>query len=204
MMITINLLGDAASFSRRQIIFLVRWGVAAVVAIVAIIVAYVVSGLTLARAKAEVSQIEKSLNALRRSTRGVAELPKKGDEVVSQLEVLSMLQSNKQAPVRMLDTLNTALPERAWLTGIKEQERALLIEGYAADNQIVADFIMALEKSGFFGAIDLVESKGLLKDGVNLRQFSIDATKSPGPVLVLGHTVEKGVVESAEKSTVDR
>jgi type IV pilus assembly protein PilN len=200
-MITINLLGDAGSLSRRQIVFLVQWGLAAVVATGAIIGAYVVSSLTLARAKAEVSQIEQSLNALRSSTHGAAELPKRGEEVASQLEVLSMLQRNKQAPVRMLDTLNTALPERAWLTGIKEQDGRLRIDGYAADNQIVADFIRALEKGEFFGAIDLLESKVLLKDGVNLRQFSIDAMMNPAPVL--GHTVGKGVVEST-KSTVDR
>ena len=202
-MITINLLGEGDKLSRRQLIFLMRWGLAAVVATSAVFAGYVVTGLTRNRIQAEIHQVEISLNALRSSTRGAAQLPRRGAEIAAQLEVISMLKRNKRAPVRTLDTLSAALPERAWFTQIREQDRALRIEGVAADDQIVAEFIGSLERSGIFGAIDLIESKVLPKDGVNLRQFSIDAKTRSGSTSIRDAVVGRGEVERA-KSTVDR
>lgn len=123
----------------------------------------------------ESQQLDAQLVQLKTKTKEVHELEAKRAELRDKLAVIATLKRNKTGPVRMMDDLNKALPERAWLTEVKEREGSLSISGYALDNQTIVTFMKGLEGSDYFNSVDLMESKKAPWKGVQISQFSIDA-----------------------------
>jgi type IV pilus assembly protein PilN len=124
---------------------------------------------------AELSSMQSELVALKEKTKSVSQLETKQQELRDKLGVIASLKRSKIGPVRMIDDLNLALPERSWLVGVSETNGVLRISGIALDNQTIALFMENLAKSNYFEKIDLIESKVADSGAVKLRQFIVDA-----------------------------
>jgi hypothetical protein len=103
-------------------------------------------------------------------------LESKREDLNNKLAVIATLRRSKVGPVRVLDDLNMAVPERAWLSEIKEASGLLKINGVALDNQTVSLFMKDLEASDYFDNIELVESKQALAKASDPSQL-LDLTK---------------------------
>lgn len=117
--------------------------------------------------------LDGKLAKLKEETKQVAELEQKKKLLQEKLLVIATLKANKQGPVHILDDINTAIPERAWLVSIKEKAGTLEISGVALDNQTITLFMQKLKESKYFHDIDLVVSAEYVQDNVKLKQFSI-------------------------------
>ena len=122
------------------------------------------------------SQLEARLRKLRSETKEAETLEIKKQLLADKLTTIATLKANKYGPVRMMDDINVAIPERAWLLELAEKDNAVDIKGVALDNQTVSIFMDQLEKSVYLKDVDLGESTEYVKDEVNLRNFSISAT----------------------------
>ncbi len=118
------------------------------------------------------SRLESELLQVQKITKEVKDLETKKTEYNRKLIVIAKLKKNKSGPVRVLDDLNLALPERAWITEIKEQDNSLMIVGRALDNQTVATFFRDLEKSEYFGERSNEVLKQINMDSVKIKEFS--------------------------------
>jgi type IV pilus assembly protein PilN len=116
--------------------------------------------------------LQSELAHVQKITKEVKDLETKKAEFNRKLVVIAKLKKNKLGPVRVLDDLNMALPEKAWLTEVKEQDNSLQITGRALDNQTVATFIRELEKSDYFGERSNEILKQIDQDGVKIKEFS--------------------------------
>ena len=125
--------------------------------------------------KNESLKLEAQLSHLQETTKEVKDLDKKRAELNDKLVVIATLKRNKVGPVRVLDDLNSALPERAWITEAKETAGMLHISGIALDNQTIATFMKDLGTSEYFSNVELGETKMVDKKGVKVRDFSLDA-----------------------------
>jgi Tfp pilus assembly protein PilN len=76
--------------------------------------------------------------------------------------------------VRMLDDLNIDLPEKAWITEIKETAGLMRISGIALDETTIANFMRGLEGSEYFVKVDLGESRAEPKGGVPVKRFTLN------------------------------
>ena len=117
-------------------------------------------------------RLQSELNHVQKITKEVKDLEAKKAEYNRKLVIIAKLKKNKLGPVRVLDDLNMALPEKAWLTEVKEQDDSLQITGRALDNQTVASFIRELEKSDYFGERSNEILKQIDMDGVKIKEFS--------------------------------
>ncbi len=123
----------------------------------------------------EAAKLERQLAALQETTKEVRELDAKRAELNDKLVVIATLKRNKAGPVRVMDDLNMALPERAWLTEFKEGSGMLRMYGTALDNQTIATYLKDLQSSEYFTAVDLIETKQVLAKGVKIMNFTLDA-----------------------------
>ncbi|MBX7143746.1 MAG: PilN domain-containing protein [Oligoflexia bacterium] len=123
----------------------------------------------------EAGKLERQLAALQETTKEVKELDRKRAELNDKLVVIATLKRNKVGPVKVMDDLNMSLPERAWLTDIKESGSILRISGFALDNQTIATFMKDLQASEYFTSVDLVETKQVEERGVKVKDFTLDA-----------------------------
>lgn len=173
-MIRINLLGEPPRIDARGVRWLVAYGcsVAALVVICFVVRADAVRDeATLA---AQTESLSGELGRLREITKEVRTLETKRAGLRAKLDVIDTLKRNKVGPVRLLEDINTALPERAWLTEVAENLGSMKLVGYALDNQVIAGFMKALERSDFVNSVELVEAKQMERDGVKIKMFTLD------------------------------
>lgn len=92
------------------------------------------------------------------------------------VDLIERLKAEQSAPVHMLDEISKAMPDFVWLTNMEQSGTHLKFTGQSNGLTAVADFISALQRSGWFPQVDLVSSN----ESNNIVTFSLSATfKSP-------------------------
>lgn len=132
----------------------------------------------IAELEIRVTNSELQLKRLQKITKEVRDLEKKRKDLNSKLAVIATLKLSKTGPVRVLDDLNNAVPERAWVENLIEKGNVVKIEGKALDNQTIAAFLKRLEESDYFPVVKLIESKKASHNSVRIQSFVIEAQVS--------------------------
>jgi len=117
------------------------------------------------------SQLTKIIGDIEGYKRDKAILEKK-------LAIINTLETNRLAPVRMLDELNGLVPVKdIWLEKLTERGAELTIEGMARSNIAVALFMKNLVGSSFIKSVDLQSTKEKEVSGIKLQQFVVSCVK---------------------------
>jgi len=180
-MIKINLIGDKSS-SDYSAHFQIAIFVLAIAS--TILFCWTYSGhldYSLAYSKQADSILRNQLTELKKETKTVRDLEKKREALKAKLRVIEDLKARKIGPVRILDDLNSAIPEKSWLIEVKDKNGILRIDGIALDNQTIADFVKQLQKSPYFPRVDLLEARQEEVRGVKMKRFAISAKISYSP-----------------------
>ena len=122
------------------------------------------------------AQLKQKLTKLEKVTREIDDLELKKKVLREKLMTIATLKAKKRGPVHILDDINLALPERAWLTSVKEKSGVIELNGVALDEQTIAGFMNNLEKGQLFGMVDLVLATEYIQDEIKLKQFSVSVT----------------------------
>jgi type IV pilus assembly protein PilN len=77
----------------------------------------------------------------------------------NKVAVIEMLRTAQKSPVHMLDEVSKALPDYVWLEQMDETSGAVRFGGESNSLAAVADFISALQTSGWFPQVELVSSQ---------------------------------------------
>jgi Tfp pilus assembly protein PilN len=73
--------------------------------------------------------------------------------------LIEQLRKSQKGPVHMLDQVSRSLPAMMWLTNIKQDNEAIVIDGKSTTQTGVSDFVNNLESSGYFKkSVDIVSS----------------------------------------------
>jgi len=174
-MIKINLLGETRRIDPTRGFWILGLILGVIITAVAGTVSYATLSTEVADLTSETQLLDAQLTNVKKVTKTVAELGKKRAELTEKLKVISILKRSKVGPVRILDDINLSVPDRSWLTTMKETDGALVISGMALDNQTVATFMRDLAKSEYVENVDLVESRNAKKDGRDIKSFTLNA-----------------------------
>jgi type IV pilus assembly protein PilN len=172
-MIKINLLGNDTARDPRGILFLVGVAASVVLLVGACFMVHGSYSGSIAEQTLEKETLEGRLAKLRETTEEVRTLEKKKTDLNEKLSVIARLKLSKRGPVRVLDDMNSSIPETAWITAVREKSNLMQIEGHALDNQTISLFMTALEASEYYLKVDLDESKQDTKKGVKLQTFRV-------------------------------
>jgi type IV pilus assembly protein PilN len=77
----------------------------------------------------------------------------------NKVNVIEKLRAAQKVPVHLLDEVSKSLPDYVWLTTMEENAGNLRFVGQSNSLAAVADFISALQRSGWFPQVDLVSSQ---------------------------------------------
>ncbi|MFQ5664884.1 MAG: PilN domain-containing protein [Candidatus Binatia bacterium] len=184
-MIRINLLPireAQRALGRRQQLSVAVLGFT--VAALVMVVPYVLQGRKLARLDREINELSEEIAQLDQQAHEVRDLNEKRAALKAKLKVIDVLKQKRVGPVRTLEDLSTATPDKLWLVDFSEVGGAATITGMALDNQTIAAFMRHLQNSKYFYAVDLVETsqskpgRGRLRSGPGplFKKFIIKAT----------------------------
>jgi type IV pilus assembly protein PilN len=89
----------------------------------------------------------------------VAQFQQKKAILENKVLVIEQLRLAQKSPVHMLDEISKALPDYVWLTTLDETQGNLRFAGQSNSLAAVADYISALQRSGWFPTVDLGTSQ---------------------------------------------
>ncbi|WII73423.1 PilN domain-containing protein [Bdellovibrio sp. 22V] len=111
-----------------------------------------------------------------RAAASVAEIKKfKEDEALMEARIaaLEKISKDRQREIRVLDLLQSVIPEKAWVTRIQINPERVNIQGLALSDFEVSSFLEALTKSVFLMDVNLVSSSEVTQEGSTLKKFEI-------------------------------
>lgn len=177
-MIRVNLLGEEKDRSAA-------YAIHALIVVGLIVVLLFVGGWSsnlmissLSEYENEVGLKESELIKLKDKTKKVEKMEQNQKLLIEKLEIIAKLKTRKQGPVRILDDLTRAIPEKAWLTSISQKNDIIEFSGVAVDGQTVSDFIARLRESKFIDDADVVKTQLVMKDEVKMQSFTFPAELS--------------------------
>ena len=98
-------------------------------------------------------------------------LEKKRATFQQKVDLIERLKAEQSGPVHMLDEISKSLPDMVWLGGMDQTGNSVRLSGQSNGLTAVADFISALERSGWFPTVDLVSSS----EAANIVTFALQA-----------------------------
>jgi type IV pilus assembly protein PilN len=110
----------------------------------------------------------------------IARIKKNLEILQKKMAVIAQLQSDRYAPVILMDTMTQVLvSKRMWFTDLSVEEKTVKISGIALDEKTVADFMIRLQNCGLFSKVELKSVKRKKVEKSNLKSFQIVCTKVP-------------------------
>ena len=173
-MIKINLLPIRAARKKETAIQqLVIVGV--VVAVIAAIVTslYIVKSVQIAATKDDIITANNKINELKTKIGKLEELKTLKEQVKKKLDVLLQLRKNKTGPAQRLASLSDLTPDQLWLTNYSESAQDVKISGIAFTEELIAQYMKALEASKDFMSVELVVSEQTEMAGTKFKKFEI-------------------------------
>jgi type IV pilus assembly protein PilN len=158
-MIRVNLLPikeAQRALGRRQQVSLALLSIS--VALLVMVIPYVLQGRRMTELDREITDLHAEIDRYNAQTHEVRDLEKKRSELKAKLKVIEDLKQKRVGPVRMLEDLSTATPQKLWLVSFSETSGQATITGMALDNQTIAGFMRSLQNSPYFYEVDLVET----------------------------------------------
>lgn len=183
-MIRINLLPVRAAKKKESAVQqLAIAGISAGVVLAVILVMFFVKLGQISGTKNDITAANAKISELKSKIGKLDELKKLKDEVKKKLDVLAELRKNKSGPAKRLATLSEVTPDQLWLESYKENGDDIKITGLAMNEELIAQFIRALEASPDYERVELVVSEQKDVTGAKLKRFELsfklERTKPP-------------------------
>lgn len=190
-MIKINLLPVRAAKKKETAIqqFAIAGVVVVVIALI-VVSLYFVKRVQVSAAKDDITSANNKINELKTKIGKLEELKTLKEQVKKKLDVLSQLRKNKTGPAQRLATLSDLTPEQLWLTNYSESGQDIKISGIASTEELIAQFMKALEASIDYITVELVVSEQTEIAGKKLKKFELtmkleSATRQPSDIPAL-------------------
>jgi type IV pilus assembly protein PilN len=126
----------------------------------------------------ENTAIQAEIDRLAADVAKVDEMEKFKAELQRKLTVIADLRASKSGPVHMLDEIAMATPEKLYLTRLQEKGGELSLSGVSVSNEVVAQFLRALDDSPYFEQVYLEDIEALPPEknlSVTLKSFKLTA-----------------------------
>jgi len=173
-MIRINLLPVRAAKKKETALQQIFIAATSVVAVLIIILAlWLVKLGQISGTQNDITAANAKISELKNKIGKLDQIKKLKDEVKKKLDVLAELRKNKTGPATRLATLSSVTPDQLWLEKYKENGRDISISGLAFNEELIAQFIRALEASPEYEKVDLVVSEQKDINGNKLKRFDI-------------------------------
>ncbi|HEX6738531.1 MAG TPA: PilN domain-containing protein [Vicinamibacteria bacterium] len=121
--------------------------------------AYLYQSRKLKRLDADIASAQQRQRELQAIKAQVDALERKRASYQRQVDLIERLKAEQSGPVHMLDEISKALPDFVWLTELDQTGAGVKFTGQSNGMTPVADFISALQRTGWFPAVDLLTTQ---------------------------------------------
>ena len=133
---------------------------------------------TIKQITAEKKTVDSEIRRYQDRQRQLQELQEKHKMLEQKLGVIEQLKRNRDLQVRVLDQLAILVPtDKLWIKTLTQKGNTLTLTGVARGNEVIAQFMEALEKSPYIDAngVVLKQSRQVKIQGFKLKNFNLTA-----------------------------
>jgi type IV pilus assembly protein PilN len=133
---------------------------------------------TIKQITAEKKTVDSEIRRYQDRQRQLQELQAKHKLLEQKLGVIEELKRNRDLQVRVLDQLAIIVPtDQMWIKTLDQKGNTLTLTGVARGNEVIAQFMEALEKSPYIDArgVVLKQSRQVKIQGYKLKNFNLTA-----------------------------
>ncbi|OGP93900.1 MAG: hypothetical protein A2V53_01685 [Deltaproteobacteria bacterium RBG_19FT_COMBO_56_10] len=178
-MIRINLLPVRAAKKKESIRFqLTVAGLVTFLVVAVSMAAYMVVRSEAAGLKEQIASGQQELEQLQKKIGELSKIKEQKRVVEEKLRIISELEANKTGPVKLFQRVSGAMPDKAWIKSLREDGMVITIEGFASDDEIIADAMRGLERVGLSTVeLDVAQRVVEKETGVEVVSFVIRAER---------------------------
>jgi type IV pilus assembly protein PilN len=150
----------------------------------------------------EVAQLKAEKEQYKDQLAEVEGFKTKKKDIETKLGVIAELNDSRSGPVRILDELGNRTPNNLFIQKLITQDGYIEINGEGLNNEIVAEYLDALEESDYFDDVKLETIKRKKIQGLKVSSFEIRAKlTSPRQKLEKLEELKAPAEEVEEKTT---
>ncbi len=123
--------------------------------------------------KNEITAATAKINELKAKIGKLDDIKKLTDEVKRKLDILAELRKNKSGPAKRLATLSDVTPDQLWIETYKESGSDIKVAGVSMNEELIAQFIRAIEASVDYEKVELLVSEQKDVSGVKFKRFEL-------------------------------
>ncbi|NOY28484.1 MAG: PilN domain-containing protein [Oligoflexia bacterium] len=128
-----------------------------------------------ASAESDVRELQTEVDRMKAIAAQAEQAEKLKIDLQTKLNVIKRLKANRAGPVRMLDELAQATPDKLSLTSLDQKKDTLKFGGIAVSNEVISQFLSNLEQSDYFEDVYLNSIEQDERNGVQVKVFSVSA-----------------------------
>jgi len=99
------------------------------------------------------------------------------------ISLIHQLKLQQSIPVKIMTEISRNLPDWVWLTEASFEKQRVQIKGRALSNNLIADYMSNLEKSGVFSTVNIISSTQKTVQNSQYMDFSLNANYQLPPEL---------------------
>ncbi|MCU0759536.1 MAG: PilN domain-containing protein [Steroidobacteraceae bacterium] len=163
-----------AQRKERKLAFLVSLGAAGVAALVATFAFNLYYNSLIDGQEARNERLRAEIRELDKQIEQINDLEQQKQNFIARMEVIEKLQRSRPEIVHVFDELVRTLPDGAYLTGVKQTNNRLKIDGVAQSSTRVSTFMRNIDSSQWLRnpELDIVETKANQPLGANFTLFA--------------------------------
>jgi type IV pilus assembly protein PilN len=125
----------------------------------------------------DIQRAQQEAQTLRTVLQQVQEFEQRKAQLQQRVSLIEELRRDQSGPVHLLDEVSRALPDRLWLSDMRQDGDAVRLEGQTTSLTSLSDFVGNLEASGYFARpVEILDSAvQTAPTGVDLVKFSVRA-----------------------------
>ena len=127
---------------------------------------------------ADIQRAQQEAQSLRSVLEQVQQFEKRKTQLQERVALIEELRQGQSGPVHLLDELSRAVPDRLWLTDLKQDGDGIKIDGRTSTLTSLSDFVGNLESSGYFSRpVEIIDSRAesTPQGGTELVKFTVRA-----------------------------
>lgn len=182
-MIRINLLPVRAAKKRESVRFQLTVAGLTTFFILALMVVFYLTVWSEANGlKADIQKSQQELDTLKSKIGELSRIKQQKQVVEEKLAIIKNLEAQRTGPVDIFRKLSESTPKQAWLQSMNDRGQVITLVGFAADDEIVAEFMRRLQRQNL-GSVELEVAQRAIEaeSGVDVVNFIIRLEKEVPP-----------------------
>jgi type IV pilus assembly protein PilN len=123
--------------------------------------------------QADIAKAEGDIVRLKREIGEVESFKGRKAELQKKVDIISNLQTGRVGPVRYLEAISAAIPEKCWIETLNIQPEKVTLSGVALNNHTIANFMTSLGQSGRFRDVVLGAAEQTRVANTKLVRFNL-------------------------------